>query len=180
MEVITTHINADFDSLASMLAAKKLYPGAVLVFPGSTEKNLRDFFLQSTFYVFQAERMKNVDLKAVKRLILVDTRQAGRIGKFGEVARRPGVEIHIFDHHPPSREDLHGTVEEVREVGATVTILARILQEKEIALTPEEATILAVGLYEDTGSFTFSSTTPEDLQTAAFLLERGANLNIVS
>jgi tRNA nucleotidyltransferase (CCA-adding enzyme) len=89
MEVITTHINADFDSLASMLAAKKLYPGAVLVFPGSTEKNLRDFFLQSTFYVFQAERMKNVDLKAVKRLILVDTRQAGRIGKFGEVARRP-------------------------------------------------------------------------------------------
>ncbi len=180
MEVITTHINADFDSLASMLAAKKLYPGAVLVFPGSTEKNLRDFFLQSTFYVFQAERMKNVDLKAVKRLILVDTRQPGRIGKFGEVARRPGVELHIFDHHPPSREDLHGTVEQVREVGATVTILARILQEKEIALTPEEATILAVGLYEDTGSFTFSSTTPEDLRTAAFLLTRGANLNIVS
>lgn len=180
MEVITTHINADFDSLASMLAAKKLYPRAVLVFPGSTEKNLRDFFLQSTFYVFQTERMKNVDLKAVKRLILVDTRQPGRIGKFGEVARRPGVELHIFDHHPPSGEDLHGTVEQVREVGATVTILARILQEKEIPLTPEEATILAVGLYEDTGSFTFSSTTPEDLQTAAFLLERGANLNIVS
>jgi len=180
MEVITTHINADFDSLASMLAAKKLYPRAVLVFPGSTEKNLRDFFLQSTFYVFQAERMKNVDLKAVKRLILVDTRQPGRIGKFGEVARRPGVELHIFDHHPPSGEDLHGTVEHVREVGATVTILARILQEKEIPLTPEEATILAVGLYEDTGSFTFSSTTPEDLRTAAFLLTRGANLNIVS
>jgi tRNA nucleotidyltransferase (CCA-adding enzyme) len=180
MEVITTHINADFDSLASMLAAKKLYPRAVLVFPGSAEKNLRDFFLQSTFYVFQTERMKNVDLKAVKRLILVDTRQPGRIGKFGEVARRPGVELHIFDHHPPSREDLHGTVEQVREVGATVTILARILQEKEIPLSPEEATIMAVGLYEDTGSFSFSSTTPEDLRTAAFLLSRGANLNIVS
>ena len=180
MEVITTHINADFDALASMLAAKKLYPGAVLVFPGSTEKNLRDFFLQSTFYVFQAERMKNVDLKAVKRLILVDTRQPGRIGKFGEVARRPGVELLIFDHHPPSGEDLHGTVEQVREVGATVTILARLLREKEIPLTPEEATIMAVGLYEDTGSFTFSSTTPEDLGTAAFLLSQGANLNIVS
>ena len=53
MDVITTHINADFDSLASMLAAKKLYPQAVLVFPGSQEKNLRDFFLQSTFYVFR-------------------------------------------------------------------------------------------------------------------------------
>ena len=47
MEVITTHVNADFDSVASMLAAKKLYPHAVLAFPGSQEKGLRDFFLQS-------------------------------------------------------------------------------------------------------------------------------------
>lgn len=180
MEVITTHINADFDSLASMLAAKKLYPQAVLVFPGSTEKNLRDFFIQSSFYVFQTERIRNIDLKAVRRIILVDTRQPGRIGKFIEVVRRPEVELHIYDHHPPSAEDLQGEVEHIREVGATVTILVQRLQEKNILLTPEEATILAVGLYEDTGSFTFSSTTPEDLRVAAFLLSRGANLNTVS
>ncbi len=35
MEVISSHTNADFDALASMVAAKKLYPGAKLVFPGS-------------------------------------------------------------------------------------------------------------------------------------------------
>ncbi len=180
MEVITTHINADFDSLASMLAAKKLYPDAVLVFPGSAEKNLRDFFIQSTFYVFQTERIKNIDLNAVSRLILVDTRQPGRIGKFSEVAARPGVDIHIYDHHPPSPDDLHGTVEVIRLVGATTTLLAEILKERNIPITPEEATVMAVGLYEDTGSFTFSSTTPDDFQTAGFLLSRGANLNIVS
>ena len=180
MEIITTHINADFDSLASMLAAKKLYPQAVLVFPGSTEKNLRDFFIQSSFYVFQTERMKNIDLKAVRRIILVDTRQPGRIGKFIEVVKRPGVELHIYDHHPPSAGDLRGKVEHIREVGATVTILAQILQKSPISLTPEEATIMAVGLYEDTGSFTFSSTTPEDLQAGAFFLAQGANLNLVS
>ena len=180
MEVITTHINADFDSLASMLAAKKLYPQGVLVFPGSTEKNLRDFFIQSSFYVFQTERMKNIDLKAVRRIILVDTRQPGRIGKFIEVVKRPGVELHIYDHHPPSAEDLRGKVEHIREVGATVTILAHFLKEGLIPLTPEEATIMAVGLYEDTGSFTFSSTTPEDLQAGAYFLAQGANLNLVS
>ncbi len=42
--VITAHANADFDALASMVAASKLYPDAVLVFPGSQEKNLRNFF----------------------------------------------------------------------------------------------------------------------------------------
>jgi nanoRNase/pAp phosphatase (c-di-AMP/oligoRNAs hydrolase) len=39
LTVITTHINADFDALASMLAAQKLYPDALVVFPGSQEKN---------------------------------------------------------------------------------------------------------------------------------------------
>ncbi len=180
MDVITTHINADFDSLASMMAAKKLYPHAILVFPGSQEKNLREFFIQSTFYLFQAERIKNVDFSNITRLILVDTRQPGRIGKFKEIVNRPGLEIHLYDHHPPSPEDLKGTVEEVREVGATVTILAHILREKGIPLTPEEATVLALGLYEDTGSFSFSSTTVEDFEAAGYLLSQGANLNIVS
>jgi tRNA nucleotidyltransferase (CCA-adding enzyme) len=180
MDVITTHINADFDSLASMLAAKKLYPQAVLVFPGSQEKNLRDFFIQSTFYVFETERIKNIDLNAVRRLILVDTRQPGRIGKFGELVKRPGLEVHIYDHHPASPEDLRGTVEHIREVGATVTILAKMLKERKIPITSEEATIMAVGLYEDTGSFTFSSTSVEDYDAAAFLLSQGANLNMVS
>jgi len=44
LEVITTHMNADFDALASMVAIKKLYKNAVIVFPGSQEKNLRNFF----------------------------------------------------------------------------------------------------------------------------------------
>ena len=180
MDVITTHINADFDSLASMLAAKKLYPQAVLVFPGSQEKNLRDFFIQSTFYVFETERIRNIDFDKVERLILVDTRQPGRIGKFAELAQRPGMEVHIYDHHPASPEDLLGSVEIIREVGATVTLLAQILRERNLPLAPEEATVMALGLYEDTGSFTFSSTTVEDLEAAAFLLSRGANLNIVA
>jgi tRNA nucleotidyltransferase (CCA-adding enzyme) len=41
--VITSHINADFDAIASMLAAQKLYPGSIIIFPGSQEKSLRDF-----------------------------------------------------------------------------------------------------------------------------------------
>ena len=43
MEVITTHINADFDTLASMIAARKLYPNAIVAFPAGIEKNVRDF-----------------------------------------------------------------------------------------------------------------------------------------
>ncbi len=39
---------------------------------------------------------------------------------------------------------------------------------------------MCLGLYEDTGSFTYSSTTERDFLAAAYLLSQGANLNVVS
>ena len=89
--VITTHINADFDALASMLAAQKLYPGALVVFPGSQEKNLRDFFIQSMIYLFNLAQVKEIDLSAVQRLVLVDTRRIDRIGKLSKVLKNSGL-----------------------------------------------------------------------------------------
>lgn len=180
LTVITTHVNADFDAFASMLAAQKLYPDALVVFPGSQEKNLRDFFVKSMVYLYNIVRIKDVDLNAVKRLILVDTRQASRIGNFADIVHRPGLEIHIYDHHPPMPDDLSGTVEIARNTGATISILTKILHDKSIPISPEEATIMALGLYEDTGSFTFTSTTEDDYLAAAYLLSRGANLNVVA
>ena len=179
-EVVTTHINADFDALASMIAAKKLYPGATLVFPGSQERNLRNFFLHSTSYLFNFTKIKQVDFDRIKRLILVDTRQKSRIGKFAEIVNKEDLEIHVYDHHPNSEDDIHGAIEVVRGVGATTSLLTEIIREKEIPLSPDEATILSLGIHEDTGSFTFSSTTAEDYRAAAWLSEQGANQNLIA
>ena len=179
-EIITTHMNADFDALASMIAAQKLYPRAILVFPGSQEKNLRNFFLHSTSYLFNFTKLKQVDFDRVKRLILVDTRQKSRIGKLAELAERGDVEIHIYDHHHDSEEDIRGTLEVIREVGSTTTILTELIRQKNIPLSADEATILCLGIHEDTGSFTFTSTTPEDYRAAAWLAEQGANPNLIS
>ena len=180
MEVITTHINADFDALACMLAAKKLYPEAILVFPGSQEGSLRDFFVRSTIYVFEAERMKNVDLDRISRLILVDTRQKSRIGKFAKIIKRPALDIHIYDHHPPSSDDIKGSVEVVKEMGSAITLMLEVLRERDIDITSDEATVMMLGIYEDTGSLTFSSTTVDDFHAAAYLLSQGASLNMIS
>jgi len=180
LEVITTHLNADFDALASMVAAKKLYPEALLVFSGAQEGNLRDFFIRSSFYFLDFARAKHIDPDEIKRLILVDTRQLSRIGKFAEAAASGEVDIHIYDHHPDSPEDVHGSLEVVEPLGSTTAILTKILREKELDPTPQEATIMALGLFEDTGSFTFTSTTPEDFEAAAYLLRQGADLNVVA
>jgi tRNA nucleotidyltransferase (CCA-adding enzyme) len=180
LTVVTTHVNADFDALASMLAAQKLYPGALVIFPGSQEKNLRNFFIQSMVYLFNLAEIRDIDLGDVRRLILVDTRREDRIGKLAQVLENPGVEIHIFDHHPDSDGDIRGEKEAIHPTGATTTILTDLIRSKNIPITPEEATIMCLGIYEDTGSFTFSSTTSQDLDAAAFLVSKGANINVVA
>ena len=179
-DIITTHLNADFDALASMIAAKKLYPDATLVFPGSQEKNLRNFFLHSTLYVFNFAKIKHIDFDRIKKLILVDTRQKSRIGRFAEILDRKDLEIHIYDHHPKSDEDIQGNSEVIKKTGSTIAIITEILKQKGIKITPEEATIMCLGIHEDTGSFSFSSTTKEDHNAAAWLVEQGANHNIIS
>ena len=110
----------------------------------------------------------------------MDTRQISRIGKFSEIVFKPGLEIHIYDHHPPSPEDLHGSLEVISEVGATVTLLLNALQARGMEVTPDEATVMMLGIYEDTGNLTFSSTREEDFRAAGYLLRRGANLSILS
>jgi tRNA nucleotidyltransferase (CCA-adding enzyme) len=180
MEIITSHTNADFDALASMVAAKKLYPEATLVFPGSQEKSMRDFFLESTLYAGEIERLRNVDVDTVTKLIIVDNRNPARLGKLAAALARPNVSVHIYDHHPHTSGDITGEHEVVEEVGATTTLMVELLQQKGIAVTPLEATIFALGIYEETGSLTFISTTGRDAQAAAYLISQGANLNIVS
>jgi tRNA nucleotidyltransferase (CCA-adding enzyme) len=179
MDVITTHLNADFDALASMIAAKKLYPEAHLVFPGSQERNLREFFLKSSLVSFPFERLRDIDLTAVKRLILVDINIKGRLGPFDEVAERDDVELHIYDHHPRTEQDYKGEIDIVEPVGATTTVMVELLRKKRKKISPEEATIMALGIYEDTGSLTFASTTTRDFDAVSYLLKKGAHLEII-
>jgi tRNA nucleotidyltransferase (CCA-adding enzyme) len=178
MDVITSHINADFDSLACALAAKKLYPGAVIAMSGSVEKRVRDFI--DIFKPAEIKKAKDISLDKVTRLIIVDTKHPDRIGPFKELLSRPGVVIHIYDHHPVTPDDIKGAVKVLDTVGAASTIFADIIQKKKLTITSMEATLLCLGIYEETGSLMFSSTTPKDLMAAAFLLKHGANLNIVS
>src|SRR4030066_1035016 len=178
MEIITCHMNADFDSFASMVAAKKLYPEAQIVFPGSQEKKLRDFI--EAFNPVEIKRIKDIDLSEVTKLIIVDTKIPGRIGLFEELLSNKKIKIHIYDHHPFSKGDIRGEVERIESVGATATIFTEILKSRRLHPAPIEATILALGIYEETGCLLFPSTTERDFLAASYLLKKGANLNIIS
>ncbi|MDA3970812.1 MAG: CBS domain-containing protein [Desulfobulbaceae bacterium] len=179
MDVITSHLNADFDCVASMVAAHKLYPKAKLVFPGSQEKNVRRF-LNETGITFEFTRIKSITISEITRLIIVDTRQTGRIGIFNKCLDNPNLSIHLYDHHPDHPDNLKGDLEEVHDVGSTATIFVQLFQERNITISKEEATVMAMAIYEDTGNFTFATTTPADLAAGSWLMQQGANLDMVA
>ncbi len=180
MDLITTHKNADFDALSAVVAASKLYPGARLLLPGSQEKAVRNF-LSLIKDKIRLEDEKTCRLDDVTRLIVVDNRHRSRIGIAGDLIGKKGVEVHIYDHHPRMASDIKGDKDIFKEVGATVSIILEILDsEGKLELTPLEATIMLLGIYEETGSLSFRTTTKLDVDMVSKLLDRGANLNAVS
>jgi tRNA nucleotidyltransferase (CCA-adding enzyme) len=176
MHIATTHRNTDFDGLASIIAATLVYPGTVAVCPKNVNPNVHRFLSlhKTSFDIILAGE---VNLDAVTRLIVTDTNQWRRLDRVEGLKDREGVELILWDHHM-GIGDLNPHWQCVEKIGATITLLVREMKDKDLHLTPLQATLFLLGLYEDTGQLTFSSTTPEDARAAAFLLEQGADLNI--
>jgi len=179
MDLITTHIGADFDTIGAMLAAKKLYPDAFVAFPGSMEKEL-ELALKKLTLPFQIIPATEINLDNITRLIIVDTRSPSRIGRFKELLGRQGLIVHTYDHHPDHSKDINASGGAVLPYGSTTTILTLILKERGISVTPQEATIMMAGIYEDTGSLCYGSTRVEDYDAARYLLGQGAVLSEVA
>ena len=178
--VITSHSNADYDALASMVAAGKLYPDAVLIAPSVPERQEGHYFADSIAYLFNLHQARDVDLSKVTTLVVVDTRQPSRIAHVASVLNNSNLAIHIYDHHPDTPDDLQGELRVIKSWGSCTAILVDILREKDIFITPDEATMMGLGIYEDTGSFTFTSTTVHDFMAAAWLRERNMAVNIIA
>lgn len=180
MDLITTHVNADFDALSSLVAAGKIYPKARLLLPGSQEKSVRKFLALIKDEI-NIESEKTCRFDDVTRLVLVDNRHRSRIGAAADLLKKKGIKVHIYDHHPRTRFDIKADKDVHKEVGATVTLLLELLQKKKrLSLTPLEATLMLLGIYEETGSLSYSTTTKLDVDIVSRLLGMGASLNAVS
>lgn len=179
MDLIVTHTSGDFDSLASLIAAKKLYPEAELILPRTPEKQVRKF-LSLYQDIFKLKDERHFDFSKVSRLIIVDTSLKSRIGRAAEVLKNKKVIVHIFDHHPPTGDDIKADKEYKASVGATITTLLGLIIKKKIKINPLEATVFALGIYEDTGCLTFRTTVQEDIDMVSYLYRKGLNLNLLS
>jgi tRNA nucleotidyltransferase (CCA-adding enzyme) len=180
VDVIVTHGNTDFDAFAAMLAARRLYPGAVVALSGSLNRNVRDFYRLHAEALDVAEQGR-VELGAIERLIVVETSHPARLGDFERVARDPKVEVVLFDHHGDEKLDWVRPENVVRSNdGALTTTMVSILAERELDVTPLEATVFALGIHEDTGSLSYAGVSLRDAEALAWCLRHGASQDMVA
>jgi len=178
MKIITTHRNADFDALASVMAVRILCPEAIPVLPKQVNPNVKAF-LSIHKDVFETYTFDQVDLELVKKLVVVDTNKWERLEGMAGLRERNDLDIQLWDHHAiRGNISTPSMISEV--IGATITLLLRRIKDEGKILTPIQATLFLLGIYEDTGNLTFPSTTAEDAYAAAYLLERKADLTIAT
>lgn len=174
MHILLTHEQADFDAVASLLGAYLLNEATYPVLPRRVNRNVRAFLALygSELPFVEARDLPN---QQVELVTLVDTQSLVSVRGMG-----PWTRVQVVDHHP-RREGLPADWQvTIVETGATSTILTEALREANGSLLGVHATLLLLGIYEDTGSLTYDRTTARDLRAAAFLLEQGASLKTIA
>jgi tRNA nucleotidyltransferase (CCA-adding enzyme) len=172
MKIILTHEQADFDGLASQLGAHLIDNIAIPVLPRRMNRNVRAFM---TIYGGDLPFVDPRDFNGqeIEAVTLVDTQALTSIKGMSSK-----TQIKIIDHHSIKKDLPVGWDVVTEETGANTTIFVEAIEERYIQLDVVQATLLLLGIYEDTGSLTYKRTQPRDVRAAAFLLEQGASLTI--
>lgn len=181
MDIILTHARADFDAFASMLCASKLFPQAVPVLPSQLIYKLKELLsLYRDVADFQSLKfLKKAKTLSLGQVIVVDTKKRGQLTEF-EPYIAMADEVRVFDHHPPTLDDLARSVVDLYPYGANATGLFLKAAGQGVQFTPQEATIIMLGIYADTGNLTYPGTCAEDALAVSQLLGMDADLQTIN
>lgn len=179
MKIIVSHTYCDFDAFASMIACNLLFPEAKICLVGDLDESVKKF-LKDYHYKFSFLKERLIDFNKIESVILVDNYRLDRLNNIGKfLMENTHIPIICFDHHPLDKKPENFLFYHYDNVGSCVSLLLRFLHEKNITIDPFTATVMAMGIYEDTGNFVNESTSSADFSAMAYLLSLGASLKTV-
>ncbi len=173
MQAVILDERTDLDALSSAYGITLLEKDTYIVLSNVISATAR-LVLNKFRHKFEGKIIKKDQLKNLKKIFLVDSNYLDEVQEYIE----KGVQIEVYDHHPITEKN-SSVIYHIEQVGAATTLVVERIIEKSVEIDSDDATILALGIYEDTGSFTYNMTTPRDMKVASFLLERGADINFI-
>src|SRR5713226_5338299 len=174
--LVVTHENPDGDALGSMLALtlglRAVGKDVLMYLTGRAPLPAEHRFLSLAGLTHDVP-----DDLAERVLLAVDCANERRISEDTTAVDGAGLVVNVDHHHDNSR--FGGVNLIVADASSTAEIVRDILRELDVALTPEIAEALYVGLVTDTGRFQYTNTTPKALRLAAELVEAGVDVQRV-
>lgn len=180
--LVTTHIRPDGDALGSaaamVLALRARGIAAEVLLLSHLPSKYAFIFENYGIAHFDAEKgwPEQLMLDSYDALLVVDTgtwSQLPGLRERLEAFTKPRL---VVDHHLTQESwATHKLV--VTEAGAAGEIVAELIEQWGVELTPAIATCLFVAVVTDTGWFQFSNTRPFTLRLGAMLLEAGVDMD---
>ena len=172
--LVVTHENPDGDALGSMLGAtlglRELGKDALMYLAGTVP-----FPAEYDFMPLQ-EVLREPPADIGERVLLaLDCANEWRISPEPGVIEQAALVLDVDHHHDNTRFGSVNLI--VADASSTAEIVSDLLAALGVALTPEIAEALYIGLVTDTGRFQYANTTPKALRLAANLVEAGADVH---
>jgi bifunctional oligoribonuclease and PAP phosphatase NrnA len=172
--VVTTHVNPDCDALGSALAMARLIQArgkpARVVNSDATPARFSFVDPKGEIKAF-SELNAPMDGEAVVVVDVGDLKRLGRVGHFLSANPRPFA---CVDHHKSNTGFAEVNVLNP-DACATGLILADLAKAWKVKMNAELASLLYIAIYTDTGGFRYSNTDAKTLNTAAELVQAGAD-----
>lgn len=174
--IIFCHSRPDGDAIGAGLALMKTFENSGKIAYMCCEDVIPEKFefLPAVKRIVH-EIPKNVEFDA---MISVDCADVTRMGKFAEAYTRfQGTTVNI-DHHVSNQG--YAKYNYVIECPATCELISEIFIDGKFEITREISNLLMLGLITDSGNFTHLDVTGKTFRTAAYLREKGADVNLIN
>lgn len=171
--VIFCHMRPDGDAIGAAMGLKRLLSCCGVACSVACESAIPEKFK----FLPGTEEFSAPLLKDAEAFIAVDSSDENRLGRYGELfAKAKKVKFNIDHHISNTRFADHNYVEDAAAASEIVTRLSEFFGGVHDPLT---ANFLMMGLSSDTGNFAHKNVTADTFRAAAYLAERGADVNLI-
>ena len=185
--LIITHFKPDADALGSSLGLagylKKCGHTVTVITPSDYPDFLTWMPGNSEVVIFNKDKTKNFErqINQSELIFCLDFSNLKRINELGELVATSSAKKVMIDHHLEP-EDFADFVQWDATAASTAELIYALIQELNdtAKVDADIANCLYAGLMTDTGGFRHSNTTKKVFETAAALVEHGADPATVS
>lgn len=169
--LITSHMNADGDAFASMLAMAYLLENWKKRYRIIINDEIIDDKYQYMWGIEKIEKYSMDITNDFQAAIVLDVPSKKRVGNPSFLLPEPKQCVKI-DHHPEEEDFAIFSIVDT-EASSTSQMLYEIINQAKLTISPELAGLIFSGIMYDTGRFSFSNTRFRDFEISAVLVKKG-------